>query len=375
MEHSEPDSSAAEPLSPLRSVHTSNFPQLLSTLNCSLAVTTYQANRLILLRSEGERINTHFRYFQQPMGIAHGRDRFAVGSKREITEFRNVPAVANKIDDKRTPDACYMPRSIHFTGDIQIHEMDWGIDDSGADAQPTLWFVNTRFSCLCVRGSDYTFVPRWRPKFISAIAPQDRCHLNGLCMENQRPKFVSALGETDAPAGWRDNKATGGILIDVDSNEIVARGLSMPHSPRLFNQQLWVLNSGDGGIGIIEPQSGKYQPVATLPGFTRGFAIYDRYAFIGLSQVRESAIFSGIAIAQRPEEERWSGVAVVDLITGEPVAWLRFEDAVQEVFAINVLPNEVWPDLINEDEALLNYTFVLPEEALLDVPDDMRSCS
>ncbi|TWT60278.1 hypothetical protein Pan54_09920 [Rubinisphaera italica] len=199
--------------------------------------------------------------------------------------------------------------------------------------------------------------------------------MNGLCVVDGKPKYVTALGKSDEPAGWRDNKASGGVVMDIESNEVIARGLSMPHSPRFHEGKLWVLNSGAGGIGFIDQATGNYESVAKLPGFTRGFSIQGRFAFIGLSQVRESAIFSGIEIAQRPESECWSGVAVVDLVRGETIAWLRFEDAVQEVFAASILPNRIWPDLINDDPELIGLSYVLPDEALKDVPDDMRSTS
>src|SRR5262249_11757668 len=155
-------------------------------------------------------------------------------------------------------DACFLPRTIHFTGDVQMHEMAW--------ADEELWFVNTRFSCLCTRSSTYTFVPRWRPRFISALAPEDRCHLNGLGLVHGRPRYATALGQTDTPAGWREHKKDGGVLIDVDSNEVIVSGLSMPHAPRWYNGQLWVLDSGTGSIGVVEPQSGRYQSIAELPG-------------------------------------------------------------------------------------------------------------
>lgn len=350
---------------PLRSVHTSNFPQILSQLNASLMVSTYQAGKLVMVRPDGEQLNTHFRGFNKPMGVAIDGSRLAVGTATEIAEFRDLPAVASRSEDERKPDACYMPRTSHVTGDIQIHEMQYGRDG--------LWFVNTSFSCLCTRSAEHSFTPRWRPPFVSALTPEDRCHLNGLALVDGGPKYVTALGATDQCGGWRENKASGGVLIDVPSSELVAQGLSMPHSPRVYDGRLWLLNSGDGGIGIVDPASGRYEPVAELPGFTRGLAFLGRFAFVGLSQVRESAIFSGIRIAERDPSERWSGVAVVDIVTGQPIAWLRFEDQVQEIFAVSVLPGRIWPDVINEDRKLVSSTYDLPDDALRDVPNDWKA--
>jgi uncharacterized protein (TIGR03032 family) len=158
---------------PLRSKHTANFPSILDQLGISIAVTTYQAGKLVLLRSEGTTINTHFRDLARPMGLAADRTRLAVGTAQEIRQYRNMTPVCRRLEPPGKHDACYLARSAHVTGDIDIHEMAWAGDE--------LWFVNTRFSCLCTLNGIHSFVPRWRPPFVTALAPQDRCHLNGFC--------------------------------------------------------------------------------------------------------------------------------------------------------------------------------------------------
>jgi uncharacterized protein (TIGR03032 family) len=198
---------------PLRSIHTTTFPQILQRLGASLAVTTYQAGKLVLLRSEprsdGTVLNTHFRGFNKPMGFAWEPGRFALGTNTEIWEFHDLPAVARKLDTAESPahhDAAFLPRCAHVTGDVQIHEMVWApprkIPGSSEPAHRSdLCFVNTRFSCLATRSDTYNFVPRWRPPFISALAPEDRCHLNGVCLRDGKLRYVTALGETDTPSG------------------------------------------------------------------------------------------------------------------------------------------------------------------------------
>jgi hypothetical protein len=390
---------------PLRAVHTPNFPALLRQLGASLLVTTYQAGKLVLVRDEGDHLNTHFRVFQAPMGMALDGDRLAIGTGMQVWEYVNVPAVVARLDPPGhvghpRHDACYLPRSSHVTGNIQIHEMAWGRgqgsgvrgQESGVRAQesgdrnqvpgllspdpcpltPELWVVNTRFSCLCTLDRTASFTPRWRPPFISALEPSDRCHLNGLGMVDGRPRYVTAHGDTDEPGGWREDKARGGIVIDVDSGEVLTRGLSMPHSPRWYAGRLWLCESGAGTLGFIDPNSGKYEPIALLPGFTRGLDFAGDFAFVGLSQVRESAVFSGIAITERlAEHERTCGVCAIELTTGQVAALLRFETAVQEVFAVTVLGRR-YPELINEDQELLENSFVVPTEWLDEVAATVR---
>jgi uncharacterized protein (TIGR03032 family) len=186
----------AEP--PLRSVHTNTFAQILDRQGMSIAVTTYQAGKLVILRAErgpgGPVVNTHFRGFQKPMGFAWERGRFALGTGAEIWEFHDIPALAPKLDAPEATahhDAAFLPRTCHCTGDMQIHEMLWVPPEKpSAPGQPPilseLWFINTRFSCLATRSDMYSFVPRWHPPFISALAPEDRCHLNGICLRDGR---------------------------------------------------------------------------------------------------------------------------------------------------------------------------------------------
>ncbi len=354
----------AEPaLPPLRSLHTQNFPALLREMGVSVLVTTYQAGKLVILRDDGDVLNTHFSGFSRPMGLAVQGGRMAIGTSLEIWEYHDLPAVAAKLEPIGKHDACFLPRLSHTTGDIAIHEMAW--------VGQELVFINTKFSCLCVRDNVHSFRPIWRPKFISAFTPDDRCHLNGLALKDGRINCVTALGQADTPGGWRANKRNGGLLIDVANNEIIATGLSMPHSPRWHEGRLWLLESGTGSIGIVDPASGHYEPVAQLPGFTRGFDIVGPYAFIGLSQVRETAVFSDFPLLERLEK-RSCGVWVVDLRSGALVAWVEFEDALQEIFAVQVLAAKRFPDVINDDRQRIANSYLLPDEALDDVPAELR---
>ena len=180
-----------------------------------------------------------------------------------------------------------------------------------------LWIVNTRFSCLCTLDPDYSFVPRWRPPFITALAAEDRCHLNGLAvMPGERgalvPRYVTALGATDTPGGWRQDKAKGGCLMEVPSGEVLVHGLSMPHSPRWHDGRLWLLESGTGQLVLVDPANGQRQTVTELPGFARGLAFAGPYALVGLSKIRATSAMDGVPLAARRDRLK-CGVGVVDL--------------------------------------------------------------
>jgi uncharacterized protein (TIGR03032 family) len=237
------------------------------------------------------------------------------------------------------------------TGDIVIHEMAWAGDE--------LWIINTRFSCLCTLHPDYSFVPRWQPPMISALAAEDRCHLNGLALADGRPRYATALGETDSAGGWRANKSRGGCVIDILSGEILCRGLSMPHSPRWHDGRLLLLESGAGGLISIDPASGRPETVAELPGFTRGLAICGPYAFIGLSKIRPTSAMDGVPLAERRNDLK-CGVAVVDLRNGQVIALLEFQSAVEEIFDVQLLPGLRFPEVIGFQKDTMHHTFIVP---------------
>ncbi len=341
---------------PFSSTPSPNLGHVLQQLRVSVAVSTYQSNQLLFLRSRGNQLNTHFVSFPRPMGMVSDGHRLFLGTNTEVIEFRNMPDVGMRRDDK--PDAVFVPRVTHATGEIDIHEL--GL------SRKELWAVNTRFSCLATIDYDHSFVPQWRPPFVTGYSTDDRCHLNGLAMVNGHPKYVTALGECDHARGWRDNKAFGGILMDVDTKQVLIRGLSMPHSPRWYRDKLWFLESGYGALCTLDRKTSEKKTIATLPGFTRGLDFYGPFAFIGLSQVRETASFSGIPITEM-DVERTSGVYIVNIETGETAAWLRFNKSLQEVFAVNVLAGMQWPELLTRDDPMVGTSYALPSAALKDV--------
>jgi uncharacterized protein (TIGR03032 family) len=216
-----------------------------------------------------------------------------------------------------------------------------------------LWVVNTRFSCLCTLHPDYSFVPRWQPPFISALAAEDRCHLNGLAIVDGRPKYVTALGETDTSGGWRANKPQGGCLMDVSSGEMISRGLSMPHSPRWHDAARLL---PDRATCAVDVASGGRQ---TVHEASRVLAFFGPYAFVGLSKIRPTSAMDGVPLAERREQLK-CGVAAVDLRSGGVIAFLEFQTAVEEIFDVQLLLGLRFPEVIGFQQETIQHTFVVP---------------
>jgi uncharacterized protein (TIGR03032 family) len=239
-------------------------------------------------------------------------------------------------------DRLYVPQLGFTTGDCDIHDM-------AVDGDGQLVFANTLFSCLATTSATHSFRPLWRPPFISRLAAEDRCHLNGLALRDGRPAYVTAVSTSDAADGWRERRRDGGVLIDVQANEIVASGLSMPHSPRWHQGRLWLCNSGSGEFGFIHLESGTFEPLTFCAGYLRGVAFHGDYALLGTSKPRHNKTFSGLplddALAQRNVEAR-CGIQVVDLRSGDAVHWIRFEGLVEEIYDVITLPGVRNPSLI-----------------------------
>ena len=348
----------------LQSQHTTTFPELLRQAKASILVSTYQAGKLILLRANEQGLNTHFVSLPKPMGVAFDGGRLSVGSGPRVIDYFNMNNVGPKVEPINTHDAAFLARQTHVTGDIDIHEM--GFDKGGE-----LWIVNTKMSCLCTLDIQHSVVPRWRPPFITGYDLTDRCHLNGLGMRDGKPKYVSALGTSDSAAGWRENKAFGGMIMDIDTNEMIADGLSMPHSPRWYRDKLWVLESGAGQLINIDPTNGDKTVVAEVPGFCRGIDFIEHYAIIGLSEVRETAVFAGLPLTER-EQDRKCGVWIVDITNGQTVGFLVFSGGVQEIFSVQLVPY-AYPALLDLDDPLLASSYSIPDEAIKDfTPPDPK---
>ena len=316
-----------------------HFTNWLAGQGASLAVTTYQAGKLLLLgtRPDGK-LSVFERSLPRCMGLAVSPGALHVATLSQLWRFRDLLAGtpgAPVPSGYAGHDAIYAPRRCWVTGDLDAHDLALL-----PDGRPI--FVNTLFSCLATVDEEHSFAPLWRPRFISRLAAEDRCHLNGLAMgEDGQARYVTAVGASDVADGWREHRAAGGLVIDVASGETVAGGLSMPHSPRLHRGVLYVLNAGSGEFGRVDVASGRFEPIAFCPGFLRGLTFLGDFALVGLSLPRENRTFTGLALdaalTARGAEAR-CGVMAINLATGDAPHWLRFSGAVEELYDVAAIP-------------------------------------
>ena len=334
------DAATAEPTVKLELQTSRQFSNFLAEQAISLAVTTYQAGKLFLLGVQPDgRLSVFERTLERCMGLCATADSLHVATLYQIWRFQNVlPRGAAHGGH----DAVFSPRMSWVTGDLDVHDIA-----IGADGRPV--FANTLFSCIATVSDTDSFVPLWQPKFISKLAAEDRCHLNGLTLRDGKPAYVTVVGQSDVADGWREHRRAGGCVIDVESNEVVVSGLSMPHSPRLHNGKLWILNAGTGEFGWVDTAAGKFEPVAFLPGYARGLSFVGDFALVGISLPRDNKTFNGLALNEeltRRGAEPRCAIMVIDLRTGDSVHWVRFSGVVQELYDVAAIPGIRRPSAI-----------------------------
>lgn len=311
-----------------------SFTSWLARSGGSIAFTTYQAGKLFFLGSKPDgKQSVHERTFARCMGLGVGADArtLLLATHYQLFRLDNALPPGQQASGN---DAVYVPRLSWITGDLDVHDVGFGAND-----RPI--FVNTLFSCIAEASEGYSFKPLWRPRFITKLAPEDRCHLNGMALESGRPRYATAVSMSDVADGWRDRRSDGGVVIDVETDEIICGGLSMPHSPRLHRDKLWVLNSGAGQLGFVDIENRSFQPVAFCPGYARGLSFAGNSAIIGLSLARENRTFQGLpldaALKSRNADAR-CGLDIIDLDSGDTVAWVRLEGVVRELYDVAFLP-------------------------------------
>ncbi|MBN1394652.1 MAG: TIGR03032 family protein [Pirellulales bacterium] len=333
---------------------TPDFQEWLASADGAIAASTYQAGKVALIGWDGRRATLLMRQFDKPLGLTASANRIVLAARHDLWVFANSPSLAYEYieDQPGRYDAIYLPRATYHTGDLHTHDV--------AILEDEIWLAATRFSCLAKLSFDFSFTPAWKPRFVTDLVPEDRCHLNGIAVREGRPKYVTALGITDEAGAWRERKATGGVVIDVDTDEIVLDRLAMPHSPRWHDGRLWLLNSGAGELLVTDPKTGKAETVCGLPGYLRGLCFHGPYALVGLSKIREKHIFGGLPV-QEKYERLLCGVAVVDLRSGRQAGFFEFTVGCEELYDVQFLPGIRRPTILNLEKPAARQAIANPE--------------
>ena len=341
-------------LPPFSCTYSPQLPELLLGLNCTIALTTYQAGKLVFIspNPDKERLTTLPRSFEKPMGIAVKGNKMAIASKDEIIVLENSKDLATHYPGKpNIYDSLWVPRITFYTGQVDMHDIAFG--DSG------IYAVNTSFSCICTVDGDFNFKPIWQPPFIDALVSEDRCHLNGLVIVKSKPKYITALGDSNTHQGWRENIASGGILMDVETNEVILDGLAMPHSPRMHNNELYMLLSAKGELIKVNLEEKSYEVIKQYDGFCRGLDIYGDYAFVGFSKLRKNS--STFAKLPFSDKANFAGVKLIHLPTGAEVGSITYKTSVDEIYEVSILPNMIRPNILNTINPIHKQSLSIPE--------------
>ena len=326
-------------LKPFSCTFTPNFPELLQQLNCSLAISTFQAGKLIFIspKNENELIQVT-RTFHSPMGMAVKGDKLAIATKSSVIVTKNSASLAKSYPKfPNTYDSFYLPMATYFTGNVDLHDLHY--------VGKHLWAVNTSFSCLATIDDDFSFTPRWKPNFISKLSSEDRCHMNGLAVDGDKLKYVSALGSGDSAQSWREGITKNGVIIDIESNEIIAKDLAMPHAPRIYDGKLYVLLSAAQKLVEVNPSNGQMTDVVHIPGFVRGMAKRGEVLFVATSKLRKnSSTFKDLDIAEKANE---ASISAIHLPTGAIIGKMTYLSSVDEIYDLQVLENKMRPNIAN----------------------------
>ena len=384
--------------------YSDNLPAIFKQLNISIAFTSYQAGRLMLLRSDGKSLDVNFKSFPRPMGLAATEQGLTLGIFTQVMQFQRQDGLLQKIkqplpkieEDITAPrikpkiseqeikennevteekelsevekkhklyekslyepvdervDACFITRASHYTGMINVHDIAWG--DEG------LWAVNSSFSCLCTIEPDFSFVPHWKPHFIDELVPEDRCHLNGMTLRDGKPAYVTTFSTFNETGMWRKSKEFNGTLMDVRTNEILIDGLAMPHSPRWYRDKVYFCNSGHGQVCSYDPATGQVDIIAEVPGFTRGMTFYGPFLVVGLSKVRASDVTRPAPLAKK-YEETFSGVWLINLDDNSIVGSVSFTGNVDQIYDVAVLADCSFPEIIEPTHPRMRNHFCYP---------------
>jgi uncharacterized protein (TIGR03032 family) len=297
----------------------------------SIAVSKGDSLWLIGVRGDGA-LSLDERQFGLCVGlVAASPDTLFLATRYQIWRLENGLPPGRLTDEGH--DRLFLPQMAWTTGTLLVRDLRFG-------AEGDVVFVNGLFSCLSRPSSTLSFEPLWLPPFVSGLAPEDRCLLSGLELEGGRAAFVTSGSRSDEPGGWRDRCRDGGVVVSVRSGEVIAAGLSMPCSPLLRDESLWLCCGGKGELVAVDLDDGDVTTVAFLPGFARGLAIRGHHAVVATSRPPRGESFDRLPLAERlrgAETSARCGVHVVDLRSGHIEHSLTFSAGSPEIHALALL--------------------------------------
>ena len=332
-----PDAAAAPPRPVFELTTSPHFAAWLGGHRASLAFTTYQTGKVFLIGIQPNgRLSIFERTLERVMGLHATASTLWLSTLYQVWRFENALSAGETFQGY---DAVYTPRESRVTGELDVHDI--AIDDGGR-----LLLSNTLFNCVSTLDPHHSFRPLWKPRWISRLVPEDRCHLNGLALRDGKLRYVTAVSRSDVTDGWRDKRRTSGVVVDVETNEVVCEGLSMPHSPRWYRGSLWLIDSGSGYFGRVDLEKRSFERLVFCPGFARGLAFLGDHAIVGLSDRRENRTFQDLELEENlasHDAEARAGLIVVDLKTFATPHWLRLGGVVRELYDVGVLEGIVRP--------------------------------
>jgi len=343
-----------------------NIPELLLGLNCSIAISTYQTGKVVIFSAKDQNQLIQLpRTFNKPMGMAKRGDQWAIATNDSVIITNNAPGLAaNYPANPNTYDSLYIPRTSYYTGPLDMHDIQYTSEG--------LLGVNTMFSTVCKLSSEFSFESVWKPTWITELKPEDRCHLNGLAIDQSgKPKFISALGQGNSSRSWKEGMLNEGILIDMESNEIILSQLPVPHTPRIYEDGVWMLLSATGELVKVDIETRKYEVITPLNGFARGMDRIGDYLFIATSKLRpNSSLFKEAPVAQRSVI---CGITVVYVPTGQPCGHISYQTSVEELYDLIILNGNKRPNILNLEKGFHQVSVVTEKEVFWNNPQKEKA--
>jgi uncharacterized protein (TIGR03032 family) len=135
----------------------------------------------------------------------------------------------------------------------------------------------------------------------------------------------------------------------------------MPHSPRIYQDELFVLESGNGNLLKVLPNEKKTELIYNFNCFVRGLSFYKNFALIGKSKIREtSKDFDDLNVKQN---SNYAGILLFDMKTKKIIGEINYETDVEEIFDVQILENTQNPVVISSQLEKLNDIITFPGNA------------